>query len=115
MLKEEDERHIKEGLSKDELELFDILKKEKMTGEETVKVKNAAKHLLHRLIEEKPKVLVQDWFKDSQSQERVKAAVQTALDQDLPKSYDKALFQAACTKAYDLIYDYAAKGLKWAA
>ena len=114
-LKEEDERHIKEGLSKDELELFDILKKEKMTGEETVKVKNAAKHLLHRLIEEKPKVLVQDWFKDSQSQERVKAAVQTALDQDLPKSYDKALFQAACTKAYDLIYDYAAKGLKWAA
>jgi type I restriction enzyme R subunit len=67
------------------------------------------------LIEEQPKVLVQDWFKDSQSQERVKAAVQAALDQELPKSYDKTLFQATCARAYDLIYDYASKGIKWAA
>jgi type I restriction enzyme R subunit len=114
-LKEEDERHVREGLSKDELELFDILKKEKMTVAEYIKVKNAAKYLLHRLLEEQPKVLIQDWFKDSQSQERVKAAVQAALDQELPKTYDKALFQAVCTRAYDLIYDYASKGLKWAA
>jgi len=114
-LKGEDERHIKEGLSKDELELFDILKKDKMTADEKIKVKNAAKRLMRRLIEEHPKVLVQDWFKDSQSQERVKAAVQTALDQELPKSYDKALFQVTCARAYDLVYDYASKGLKWAA
>jgi type I restriction enzyme R subunit len=67
------------------------------------------------LIEEQPKVLVQDWFKDSQSRERVKSAVQDALNLELPASYDKALFQASCAKAYDLIYDYAAKGLKWAA
>ncbi len=114
-LKEEDERHIKEGLSKDELELFDILKKDKMTADEKIKVKNAAKHLLHRLIDEQPKVLVQDWFKDSQSRERVKSAVQEALNLELPKSYDKALFQASCAKAFNLIYDYAAKGIKWAA
>jgi len=49
-LKEEDERHIKEGLTKDELELYDIIKKEKLTKAEEIKVKNAAKHLLHRLI-----------------------------------------------------------------
>lgn len=51
-LKEEDERHIKEGLSKDELELYDVLKKERMTKAEEIKVKNVARHLLHRLIEE---------------------------------------------------------------
>ena len=63
-LKEESERHIREGLTEDELELFDLLKKDKMTKEETQKVRLAAKSLLHRLREESPKVLVQDWFKD---------------------------------------------------
>ena len=68
-LKEESERHIREGLTEDELELFDLLKKDKMTKEETQKVRLAAKSLLHRLREESPKVLVQDWFKDAQSKE----------------------------------------------
>jgi type I restriction enzyme, R subunit len=66
-LKEESERHIREGLTEDELELFDLLKKDKMTREETQKVRLAARALLHRLREESPKVLVQDWFKDVQS------------------------------------------------
>jgi len=114
-LKEEDERHIREGLTKDELELFDILKKDRMTKEEEIKVKNAAKTLLHRLLEEQPKVLVQDWFKDSQSQARVKSAVESVLDRELPPSYDKELFQNTCSRTYNLIYDYASKGIKWAA
>ena len=37
-LKKESERHIREGLSEDELELFDLIKKDKMTKEETQKV-----------------------------------------------------------------------------
>lgn len=114
-LKEEDERYIKEGLSKDELELFDILKKDKMTKDEEVKVKNAAKHLLHRLIEEQPRVLIQDWFKDSQSQIRVKTAVDEVLNMELPETYDKELFQLKSKQVFDLIYEYSSKGLKWAA
>ncbi len=114
-LKDEDERYIKEGLSKDELELFDILKKDKMTKAEEIKVKNAAKHLLHRLIAEQPKVLVQDWFKDSQSQIRVKSAVEEILDKDLPDTYDKNLFREKSNKVFELVYEYASKGLKWAA
>ena len=34
-LKAESERHIREGLTEDELELFDLIKKDKMTKEET--------------------------------------------------------------------------------
>jgi type I restriction enzyme R subunit len=59
-LKEEAERHIREGLTEEELELFDILKKEKMTQDEERRIKLAAKSLLHRLLEEQPKILVQD-------------------------------------------------------
>jgi type I restriction enzyme, R subunit len=111
----EDTRHIREGLSKDELELFDILKKEKMTKSETEKVKNAARDLLKRLIEEQPKVLVQDWFKDSQSQIKVKTAIDEVLDKDLPETYEKELFREKSQKLYDLVYEYSAKGFKWAA
>ena len=113
-MKSEDERHVREGLSKDELELFDVLKKERMTKPEEVKVKNAAKHLLKRLVEEQPKVLIQDWFKDSQSQIKVKSAIEKVLDTDLPETYDKELFQNKSQKLYDLVYEYASRGLKWA-
>lgn len=46
-LKEQAEHHVREGLTEDELELFDLLKKEALTEEETRRVKLAAKHLLH--------------------------------------------------------------------
>jgi type I restriction enzyme R subunit len=114
-LKVEDERHIKEGLNRDELELFDILKKEKMTKDEEIKVKNAAKHLLKRLVEEQPKVLVQDWFKDSQSKIKVKTAIDEVLDSELPVTYQTDLFKEKSQKLFDLIFEYASKGQKWAA
>jgi len=114
-LKEEDERHAKEGLSKDELELYDVLKKDKMTKAEEIKVKNAAQHLLQRLIQGKPKVLIQDWFKDGQSQVRVKLAIEEVLDKDLPDTYENELFKEKSNKLYDLVYEYASRGLKWAA
>src|SRR3990172_3598420 len=91
-MKDEDERHVREGLSEDELELFDLLKKDKMTKDETQKVKLAAKSLLHRLLEEHPKVLVQDWYKDSQTQRVVRSTVEKVLHENLPDSYDRVVF-----------------------
>jgi type I restriction enzyme, R subunit len=114
-LKKEEERAAREGLSEDELEIFDILKKEKMTKDETQKVKLAAKSLLERLTRGKPKVLVQDWYKDSQTQEKVKTAVEKVLDERLPESYDKELFQVKRDNVYDLIYEYSLRKIKWAA
>lgn len=114
-LKVEDERHIKEGLTEDELELYDMLLQDKMTKEEEKKVKLAAKKLLHRLLEESPKVLVQDWYKDSQTQSRVKSAIEEVLDKQLPETYDRKIFSTKCNNIYNLVYDYAQKGSKWAA
>ena len=114
-LKAESERHLREGLSEDELELFDLLKKEKMTKEETQKVRLAAKSLLHRLREETPNVLVQDWFKDTQSKGRVRSAVEAVLHTHLPESYDRVVFTEKCNSVFDLMLNYASQGLKWAA
>jgi type I restriction enzyme R subunit len=114
-LREEDERHVREGLTEDELELFDLLKKDEMTQAETQKVRLAAKALLHRLLEEHPRVLVQDWYKDNQSQKVVRSAVETVLDSNLPESYDRVLFKTKCDNVVDLMIDYASQGRKWAA
>jgi type I restriction enzyme, R subunit len=113
-LKQESERNIREGLTEDELELFDLLKKDKMTAEETQKVKLAAKSLLTRLLATQPKVLVQDWYKDDQSQRRVKSTVEDVLDQNLPDRYDRVIFKTKCDTVYNLIYTRASSGQKWA-
>lgn len=114
-LKEEAERHIREGLSEDELELFDLLKKEALTQDETLRVKLAAKHLLKRLVEEQPKVLVQNWHQSTQTQQQVRAEIERVLDADLPESYDRTTFKQKCDNVYDLAIEYALRGRKWAA
>jgi type I restriction enzyme, R subunit len=114
-LKEEAERHIREGLTEDELELFDLLKKDPLTQDETQRVKLAAKHLLKRLVDEQPKVLVQDWHKSTQTQKQVRSEIERVLDQDLPETYDRALFKKKCDNVYELTVEYAIRGKKWAA
>lgn len=114
-MQSEDERHVRDGLTVDELEVFDLLKKDKMSRYETQKVKLAARSLLHRLLDEPPKVLVQDWYKDSQSQKVVRSAVEQVLDKKLPDSYDRVLFREKCDNVFEMMLDHASNGQKWAA
>lgn len=114
-LKDEAERHVREGLSEDELEIFDLLKKETMTQEETQRVKLSAKRLLTRLLEEQPKLLVQDWFKDRQSMQQVRSEIERVLDEALPESYDRATFKQKCDNVFDLAVDHANHHRRWAA
>ena len=113
-LTEEEERHIREGLTEEELELFDLMKKEKVTKAEEQALKNAAQMLLKRLREEKPVVLVQDWHRDQQSQTKVKSAIEKVLDKNLPESYDRPTFSQVCDRIYNLIFERASQGLGWA-
>lgn len=114
-LREEQGRHAREGLNEDELEVFDLLKKEKMTQAEDKKVKLAAKSLLERLTNGRPKVLVQEWFKDTQSKHQVATVVEEVLHEHLPESYDRVLFKAKCEEVFSLVLDHASHGRKWAA
>jgi type I restriction enzyme R subunit len=112
-LSEESDRHVRECFTPDELELFDLLKKDKMTQEETQKVRLAAKKLLERLTAGQPKVLVTDWFRDAQSKRIVQSAVEEVLDDNLPKSYEPAEFIEKCNNVFGLMVNYASQGAKW--
>jgi type I restriction enzyme R subunit len=115
-LREEEERHLRKGLTEDELEIYDLLIKDKMTQGEEKKVRLAAKALLKRLTEESPKILVQDWFKDSQTRLAVRDELGAVLDEYLPEEgFDKALFTEKRDKVFELTLDLAINHLKWAA
>lgn len=115
-LKEEEERHIKLDLSEDELEIYDILRKEKMTKAEEKRVRLAAKALIDQLTVSAPRVLVQDWFKDTKTRLTVRDKVGEVLDEFLPEDgYDKDLFVQKRDQVFDLTLDLAINHQKWAA
>lgn len=112
-LKEEDQRHIKEGLTEDELEIYDLLLKDKLTKSEQQQVKLAAKDLITALLNSTPKILVQDWWKDIQTQAVVKDEIEKVLDKDLPISYDPIQFKEKVSSVFELVKALAMNDDKW--
>ena len=104
-----------ESMKQDELEIFDLLRKEKLTKAEEQKVKLAAKHLILRLLDEHPIVLVQDCWEDGQTQLKVKNAIEEVLSKDLPEIYSLIEFKERYDKIYDLVVDFSANHKKWVA
>ena len=62
-MSEEQERAAKSGMTEEQQEIFDLLKKEKLTKEEEKKVKFAATDLLKILFDAENKILIQEWHK----------------------------------------------------
>lgn len=113
-LKKEESRAEIEGLTEEELEMYDLLiAGKKLTQEEEQKVKLAAKNLFKKLSENKKTLLVVDWYKDDMPREKVKDAITTSLDADLPDSYDKESFQAKIMLLLNHFMDMAIQGYGW--
>ena len=98
----EEQRHIAEGLSEEELAIFDILTKPepKLTKQEEAEVKKVAKALLQTLKWEK---LVLDWRLKQQACAEVQETIAEVFD-TLPATYTKELFDEKCELAYKHIY-----------
>lgn len=115
-LKNEQNRPNTEGLTEEELEIYDLLVKgKKLTQAEEQKVKLAAKNLYNKLTTDKDELLVVDWYKDDQPKLKVKSAIESALDKDLPESYDKEAFEAKTNLLLNHFIDMAIQGYGWIA
>ena len=115
-LKNEQNRPNTEGLTEEELEIYDLLVKgKKLTQAEEQKVKLAAKNLYNKLTIDKDELLVVDWYKDDQPKLKVKSAIESALDKDLPESYDKEAFEAKTNLLLNHFIDMAIQGYGWIA
>ena len=115
-LKQEQSRSTDLGLEEEELEIYDLLSaNRKLTKAEEQKVILAAKNLYQKLLKEKDKVMVVDWFKDEQPRHQVFALIQTSLNDDLPMSYDKTAFNEKSNLLFDHFVDMAVQGYGWVA
>lgn len=113
-MKQEQNRHNKEGLTEEELEIYDLLiKGKKLTVAEEQRVKLAAKNLFKKLAENKSELLIVDWYKDDQPKLRVKSAIESALNEDLPDCYDKVSFDLKTNLLLEHFVDMAIRGYGW--
>jgi type I restriction enzyme R subunit len=113
-MSEEQQRASREELSEDELEMFDILKKDKMTKDETIQVKNGARTLLAKMKEKKTELFPQFWYKESSLQRKVYIFIGDELDNILPPSYDRVVFTEKKERMYQQVLQRACENRMFA-
>lgn len=105
-LNEEEQRHLAEGLTEEELALFDLLVNKpeiELTPKERQAVKKAARELLAKLKDGK---LTLDWRKHQQAQAEVRITIEDILDEHLPAAYTTELYHAKCDLVYQHVYEH---------
>lgn len=101
-LNEEQQRHVRENLSEEELVIFDILTRPapELSTAERDEVKKVAKNLLARLRQ----LLVLNWRQKAAARSSLKLAIEDTLDA-LPAAYDRPLFAQKCTALFEHVYE----------
>ena len=102
-LTEEQERHVRENLSEEELVIFDILTRPApaLSAEERAEVKKVARELLARL----KKLLVLNWRQKSTARSQLKLAIEDLLDTGLPRAYTPEVYQQKCSAVFEHVYE----------
>ena len=104
-LQEEEKRHIKEGLTEEELTVFDILTKPKLrlTKKKDQHIKALAKELLEKLKEQK---FVLDWKKRTRTRADVQVTIEDMLWERLPEPpYTPKIKKEKGILVYQHVYD----------
>ena len=110
-LSKEEERAARLNMSQEEMQIFDLLKKEKLTKSEEKEVITAAKKLLKTLYDAKSNVLIQNWYLEKAAQETVRNQIQEVLADTLPDpGYDRSLFAKKVDVTYQHFYGLAERG-----
>lgn len=100
-LNEEDKRTVKEGLTEEELAIFDLLLKDvTLSDKERTQVKTIAKILINKMQD----ALVIDWRKKQRTKAKIKNLIEEVLD-ELPEAYDDDLWPKACSEVFMHVYE----------
>lgn len=102
LINEEDKRAFQEGLTEDELTIFDLLYKEGLNGDEEKQIKKVASELLQKIKDS----LVIDWRKYEDRRTKVEVSIEDFLFYNLPKSYDSNLSRLKSHQVYLHVYEH---------
>jgi type I restriction enzyme, R subunit len=102
-LDDEQERHVREKLSEEELVIFDILTRPapELSADERAEVKKVAKELLLRLKE----LLVINWRQKAASRSQVLLSIEDMLDGGLPESFTPEQYREKCSAVFEHVYE----------
>ncbi len=102
-LSEEQQRHVREQLTEEELTVFDILTRPgpELSAEERAEVKKVARALLEKL----KTAIVLDWRRRAQARAQVRLAIEDTLDEGLPKAYTPALYEQKAAAVFEHIFE----------
>jgi type I restriction enzyme R subunit len=97
-LSQEQQRHIRENLSEEELAMFDILLQSApdLSDSDRAKVKQSARELVERIKE----LLVLNWQQKFDARAKLKVVIEEALDIGLPRAYTPELYQQKCEAVF---------------
>jgi len=101
-LTEEQQRHVRENMTEEELVIFDILTRPapELSADERTEVKKVARELLNRL----KQLLVLNWRQKSTARSQIKLAIEDVLD-TLPEAYDRPLYAQKCSALFEHVYE----------
>jgi type I restriction enzyme R subunit len=99
----EQQRHVREQLTEEELTVFDILTRPgpDLRPEEQAEVKKVARQLLNRL----KNVLVLNWRQKAQARAQVRLAIEDTLDEGLPRAYTPELYQGKVAAVFEHVFE----------
>jgi type I restriction enzyme R subunit len=102
-LNDEQERHVREQLSEEELVLFDILTRPapELSTAERAEVKKVARELLTRL----KTLLVLNWRQKSAARSQLKLTIEDTLDNGLPRAYTPELYNRKCSAIFEHMFE----------
>ena len=102
-LNDEEERHVRENMTEEELVIFDILIRPapELSADERAEIKKVASDLLNRL----KNLLVINWRQKSTARSQLKLAIEDTLDSGLPKAYTPELYQEKCSAIFEHVYE----------
>jgi len=99
----EEQRHVRENISEEELVIFDILTRPspELGAEERAEVKKVARDLLARLKE----LLVLNWRQKSTARSQLKLTIEDTLDSGLPRAYTPELYKEKCSAVFEHVFE----------
>lgn len=102
-LNEEEQRHVRENMTEEELVIFDILTRPspELGTEERAEVKKVARELLIRL----KALLVLNWRQKSTARSQLKLTIEDTLDTGLPRVYTPEIYQQKCSAVFEHVFE----------
>ncbi len=102
-LNQEQERHVRENMTEEELVIFDILTRPapELSADERAEVKKVARELLNKM----KLLLVLNWRQKSTARSQLKLTIEDVLDTGLPGTYTPELFRQKCSALFEHVYE----------